>query len=90
MLVQFLPQRVVGDVGVPRDGASVSERDFFSLGELVRIGEIEQLVIFCFRESLPSSLDGALHASIFALNRLGDVNPAKLLQRVIRDSVAKG
>ena len=74
--VQLLPERIVRDVGVPRDRARVSERDFFPLRELFRIGEVEKLVIFLFRESLPSSLDGALHASILALDRFGNVYAA--------------
>ena len=68
VLVQFLPERIVRDVGVPRDRARVGERDFLSLRELFRIGKVEKLVVFLFRESLPSSLDGALHASILALD----------------------
>ena len=66
--VQLLPERIVRDVGVPRDRARVSERDFFPLRELFRIGEVEKLVVFLFRESLPSSLDGTLHASILTIN----------------------
>ena len=80
VLMQFCPQRVIGDVGIPGDSAGVSQRDFFPLGELVRVGEVEQLVILLFGEALPSSLDGALHASIFALDRFRNVDPAELFQ----------
>lgn len=76
VLVKFFPKRVVGDVGIPGDRAGVGQRDFLALGKLVRVGEVQKLVVFRFREPLPSSLDGALHASIFALNRFGNVNAA--------------
>src|SRR5262245_23049319 len=90
MSMQLLPQLVIGDVRVPGDGAGVSERDFFPLGEFLRVGEIEQLVVFFFRESLPSSLDGTLHASIFAVDRLRDVDAAELFKGVVDDALAKG
>src|SRR5215470_6799688 len=41
MLMEFLPERLVGDFRVPGDGAGISQRDFLALGEFVRIGEIE-------------------------------------------------
>ena len=41
VLVQFLPKRVVGDLGVPGNGAGIGQRHFFTLGELVRILEVE-------------------------------------------------
>src|SRR4030095_7862967 len=87
--MQFGPERVIGDVGIPGDSAGVSQRDFFPLGELVRVGEVEQFVILLFGETLPSSLDGALHASIFALDRFRDVDPAELFESVVDDTVAK-
>jgi hypothetical protein len=68
--VQLFPQSIVGNVGVPRNRAGVGQRDFLSLAELVRFTKVEQLIVFLFRESLPSSLDGALDASIFTLDRL--------------------
>ena len=74
--MEFFPERIISDSGIPRDRAGVGQRDFFPLGELVRIGKVEQLVILFFSEALPSSLDGALYASIFALNRFRDVDAA--------------
>ena len=44
MLVQPPPQRVVGDVGIPGDGAGVAKRDFFSFRELVRRRKVEQII----------------------------------------------
>jgi hypothetical protein len=74
--VQLLPQAVVGDIGVPRDRTGVGQRDFLSLAEFVRFGKVEQLIVLRFSEALPSSLDGALHASILALNGFGDIDTA--------------
>jgi hypothetical protein len=76
MIVEFLPKGIICDIGVPGDGARVGKRHFLAFAELVRGGKIEKLVILVFRESLPSSLDGPLHASIFALDRLRDIYPA--------------
>ncbi len=69
MTVQLFPKRGVGDIRVPDNRARIGQRDFLPLGEFIRGLEIEQIVITRFRKSLPSSLDGALHASIFAVNR---------------------
>lgn len=70
VLVQFFPKRIICDIGVPGDCARVGEGDFLPLRKPVGISEVEKLVVFLFCESLSSSLDGALHASIFALDRL--------------------
>jgi hypothetical protein len=76
MLVQAPPKRIVGDVGIPGDGTRISERDLFAFRKFVRVREVEQVVVLRFRESLPSSLDGSLDASIFAIDGPGDINPA--------------
>src|ERR1041384_364216 len=89
VLVQFCPQRVVGDIGVPDDGAGIGQRGLLALGEFVRRAEVQEFVVLPFRQSFPSSLDGSLHASIFAVNRFRDVNAAKLLQRMIDDAVSE-
>jgi len=49
MPVQFLPQSIVGNVGVPRDRAGIGQRDFLPLAELVRVTEVEQVIVFFFR-----------------------------------------
>ncbi len=69
MAVQLFPERGVGNIRVPDNRAGVRQRDFLTLGEVLRGLKIKQLIIIRFRKSLPSSLDGALHASIFAVNR---------------------
>ena len=54
--MQFGPELVVGNVGVPRDGAGVSQRNFFSLGEFVGIGEI------CYFLMLPGVFQNVWHS----------------------------
>ena len=70
MVVQLFPERIVGDIRVPDDGAGVGERHFFALGELARRGELQQFVVLVFGQSFPSSLDGSLYASILAVDGL--------------------
>jgi hypothetical protein len=41
MLVQPRPELVIGDIGVPDDGAGVRERGFLALGEAIRVLEIQ-------------------------------------------------
>ena len=66
--VEVLPEGVVGDLRVPHDGACVGEGDLLPLGEFVRVGEVQQLVVFLFGQSLPSSLDGALDPSVLTFD----------------------
>src|SRR5262245_6278484 len=89
MPAQLRPQRLVGDVRVPHDRARVRQRHLLALGEPGRFGEIQEVVVLLFRQPLPSGLDGALYASVFALDRLRDVHAAELLDRVIADALAK-
>ena len=74
VLVEPFPEGVVGDLGIPNDGAGVGQRRLLARAELLRVGEVQQLVVFLLGESFPSSLDGALDASIFAVDGFGDVN----------------
>ena len=89
VLVEPLPESVVGDLRIPDDGARVGQRGLLARGEPVRVGEVEQLVVLLFGESLPSGLDGALDPSVFALDGFGDVDPAEFLDAVVKDAVAK-
>ena len=67
--VQPLPEGVVRDLGIPDDGAGVGQGDLLALGEPVGVGEVQQFIVLLFGESLPSSLDGSLDPSVFALDR---------------------
>jgi len=87
--VKLGPQGIVGDVGIPDDCACIGERRLLPGAEFFRVGEVQQLVVLLFGEALPSSLDGALDASIFAIDGFGHINPAQFLERVIHDAVAK-
>lgn len=90
MLVKLRPERVVGDLSVPDDGAGVREGSFLPFRELVRLGEIQQLVVLRFGESLPSGPDGALDPSVLALNRFRYVDAAEFFKTVVQDAVAEG
>ena len=35
VLMKLLPKRVVRDIGIPRDGAGIGQRDFFTLGKFI-------------------------------------------------------
>ncbi len=89
MPVQFFPQRVIRDIGVPDNGARVRERHLLSLGKLVRAFKVEKVVILGFGESLPSTLDGPLDSSILAVDRFGDVDAADFLDAMFEDAVSK-
>ena len=83
VLVKLRPERVVGDPGVPDDGAGVRESNLLPLGELVRLGEVQQLVVLLLGESLPSRLDGSLDPSVLALDGFRHVDPAELFEAVV-------
>lgn len=87
--VQLLPEGLIGNIGIPDDRAGVSERHFLPLGEFIRALKIEELIVILFRQSLPSSLDGSLHASIFAVDGFRHVDPAHFLEFMIDSAVPK-
>lgn len=78
--VQLFPQLVIGDVGIPQNGAGVPQRRLFPVGEPVRVFEAEQLVVIGFGESLPSSLDGPLDSSVVAVDGFGNIHSAQLFE----------
>ena len=85
----FSQRAVIGNIGIPDDRTGVRERHFLPLGELIRALKIEELIVILFRQSLPSSLDGSLHASIFAVDRFRHVDPAHFLEFMIDSAVPK-
>ena len=89
MAVQLFPKRRVGDVGIPDNRARVGQSDFLPLGKFIRSFKTEQFIVVIFRQSLPPSLDGALDASILAVDRLRHIDSAHLLELVIDHAVAK-
>ena len=89
VLVEPLPERGVSDLRIPNDGARVGERDLLASAELVGVGEAQQLVVLLFGEPFPSPLDGALDASVVALDGFRDVDAAELLDGVVEDAMAK-
>src|SRR6185436_13307633 len=87
--MQLCPQGLVGDLGVPDDGACVGQRRLLPLAELRRLREVKEIVVLFLGEPLPSGLDGALDASVLALDRLRDVDPPELLDGVVADALAE-
>lgn len=90
MLMQIAPQFGVGDVGVPEDGARVSQRDLLAFGVAVRVLELQQIVVISFGQTIPSSLDGSLDPSIVTGDRLGDIHTTQFFQLVIEHAIEKG
>ncbi len=84
--MELIPESVVREARVPDDRARVCERGLFPLVERVRVEEVEEIVVVLLGEPLLSSLDRPWDASVGALDRLGDVDPAQLLELVIEDS----
>lgn len=89
MPVQALPQFIVSDVGVPRDGSGVPQGDLLTFGVSIRIRELQQIVVVGFGEPIPSSLDGSLDASIVTCNRLRHIHPTEFFQLVIEHAFEK-
>ena len=87
VLVELRPQSLVRNLGVPDDRAGIRQGNFLAFAETGRFFELQEIVILLFRESLPSSLDGALDPSVLAVDRFGDVDAAELLDAVIAYTV---
>ena len=87
--VQLIPQRVVRDAGVPNDGAGIGQGRPLARCEAVGFVEVEEFIVLGFGEPLPSSLDGPLDPSVFAVDRFGNVDPAELFERVVQNAVAE-
>jgi hypothetical protein len=85
--VELLPQRLVGDVGIPDDRARVGQRRLLARAELLGVRERQQLVVLLFGQAFPSALDGALDASVVARDRFRDVDPTELLHGVVEGTV---
>jgi hypothetical protein len=89
MRVQLPPERVVGDPGVPDDGARVGQRDLLAFGEAIRVLEIQELFVLLFGNGLLSRPDRSLDASILALDGLGHVDAAELFEGVVANPVSE-
>ena len=70
VLMQLFPECVVGNFRIPDDRARIGQRDFFPFRKFIRFAEIEQVVILVLGQTLPSSLDGSLDASILTIDGL--------------------
>jgi len=76
---QPVHQGVVDTLGVPDQEARVQQCGLLALVEPIRALELEQLVVVLFGWGSLSSRERPLRASVVAVDRLRDVNPAKLL-----------
>ncbi len=88
--VKLRPQRVVRDLRVPEDRARVGESGLFALREPAGVREVQELIVFRFREALPSILDGPLHASVLSLDGLGNIDATDWLCAIGHDVRRKG
>jgi hypothetical protein len=68
VLVQLLPESIVGDAGVPDNRARVRERGLLALGEAIRVLEMQELLVLLLGDGLLSRPDRSLDASILALD----------------------
>src|SRR5262249_43866599 len=84
--VQALPERVVGDAGVPHDGAGPGQGRLLTLAEAVRILEVQELVVLGLIQAVRRT-GGALDASILTVDRPGHVDATELLQGLVTDAV---
>ena len=89
MRMQLLPKHVVGDPGVPDDGARVGERDLLAFCEAIRVLEIQELFVLLLGDRLLSRPDRSLDASILALDGFGHVDAAELFEGVVANPVAE-
>ena len=90
VFVQLLPQRVVGQRGLPDDGAGIGERGLLALGELIGVGVVQQLGVLRLWNAPRSRPDRSLRPSILALDGLRDVDAAQLLEVVVEYALAEG
>ena len=70
VLMQLLPKCLVSDSCVPDNRAGIGQRDLFPFRKLIRVGEVQQVIVFVLGQTLPSSLDGSLDASILTIDGL--------------------
>ena len=89
MLVELRPEGVVGQRRVEENRLGVGQRDLLALAELLRLAEVEQVGVLVFGQSLLFGPNRTLGASILALDRARDVDPADLFGLVIDHALAK-
>jgi hypothetical protein len=87
--VQVLPEGVIGDGGIPDNGAGVGEGGLLPLAERVGLLKMQQTGVLCFWNTPRSRPDRPLYPSILAFDGLGDIDAAELLDRVIEHAGAE-
>ena len=85
--MEVRPERIVGEVRVPDDGAGVAQSGLLPVSEPIGVLELQEVVVIGFGEALPSSLDGSLDPSIVTGDRFRDIDPAQLFDLVVEHSI---
>ena len=83
VLMQAAPEIVVGQAGIPGDGHRPGERGALTVVELLRVLEVQDVVDLRFRGALFRGEYRTLAAAVLAVDGLGDVEAAELLDRVV-------
>ena len=89
VLMELRPESLIGEIGIPENGAGVAKRGLLPFGVAVGVLELQEVVIVGFGEPVLSSLDRSLDASILTGDRLRDIDPAQLLDLVVEHSIEK-
>src|SRR5262245_2513718 len=89
VLAEPLPE-LVEVLLAPGDRLRVCEGSLLAVVVLVRGLEVQQLVVLRLLQSGGRRLHGALVAAELALDRPRDVDPAKVLDRVVADALVEG
>lgn len=87
VLMELLPESVVGQARIPQNGAGVTKRGLLTVAIALGVLELQELVVIGFGEPVLPSLDRSLDTSVLAGDRLRDVDPAQLLDLMIENPI---
>jgi hypothetical protein len=90
VLVELSPESFVGETGIPKNGAGISQRGLLPVAVAVGVLELQKVVVVSFGEPVLSSLDRSLDASVLTRDRFRDVHPAQLFDLMIENPIEKG
>jgi hypothetical protein len=74
---------------IPNEVAGVEQRGLLTLVESVRLLELEELVEVALGRGLLSSRESSLGPSVVAVDCLGHIDAAELLERVLHYACSK-
>ena len=87
VVVQLVPESIVGRLSVEDDGFGVGQSGLLAIVIPVRVAKVEQLRVAVLGESLLSGPDRTLDRSVLAVDRLRDEDPAQLLEAVLDHAI---